>query len=105
MPLGRREERRTVLGEQRLVGRDDGRAVLEGGGDQRAGGLDAADDLDDDVDVAPFDQRRRVRGDQGGVDALAHLGGTADGDPGEFQGRADPRGQIVGVRRHDARHL
>lgn len=94
-----------VLGEQRLVGGDDGRAVFEGGGDERTGGLDAADDLDDHVDVAAFDQGGGVGRDQRGVDALADLGRAADGDPGEFHRGADPRGEVVGVRRHDARHL
>ena len=105
MLLGGGVERRAVLGEQRLVGGDDGRAVLEGGGDEGAGGLDAADDLDDDVDVAAFDEGGRIGGDQRGVDALAHLGGAADGDAGELHRGADARGEVVGVRRHDARHL
>ena len=38
--------------------------MLEGGGDEGAGRLDAADDLDDDVDVAAFDERGGVGGDQ-----------------------------------------
>lgn len=94
-----------VLGEQRLVGGDDTRAVLEGGHDECAGRLDTADDLDDDVDVAPFDQGGRIGGDQRGVDTLPRLRGTADGDTGELDGRADARGEVVGVRRHDASHL
>lgn len=105
MRLGRGVQRGAVLGEQRLVRGDDGDAVLEGGGDQGAGGLDAADDLDRHVDVAAFEQRGGVGGDERGVDALAHLGGAAHRDAGELDGRADPGGQIVGVRRHDARHL
>lgn len=44
-------QRCAVLGEKGLVGGDDGGAVLERGGDEGAGGLDTADDLDDDVDV------------------------------------------------------
>ena len=103
--LGGRVQGGAVLGEQRLVGGDDGGAVLEGGGDERAGGLDAADDLDDDVDVAAFDQGGGVGGDEGGVDALAHLGGPADGDARELDGGPDAGGEVVGVRRHDARHL
>ncbi|GAA3218842.1 hypothetical protein GCM10020256_23130 [Streptomyces thermocoprophilus] len=94
-----------VLGEQGLVGGDDGRAVLEGGGDEGAGGFDAADDLDDDVEVAAFDEGGGVGGDQGGVDALADLVGAAHGHPGQLDRGADARGEVVGVRRHDARHL
>ncbi len=94
-----------VLGEERLVGGDDRGAVLEGGGDEGAGGLDAADHLDHHVDVAAFDERGGVGGDQGGVDALPDAVRAADGDPGQFDRGADPRGEVGGVRRHDARHL
>ncbi len=98
-------QRGAVLGEERLVGRDDGGAVLEGGGDEGAGGLDPPDDLHHDVDVAAFDEGGGVGGDQGGVDALADLGGPAYGHSGEFEGGADPGGEVLRVRRHDARHL
>ncbi|CAM5730020.1 hypothetical protein SMICM304S_03128 [Streptomyces microflavus] len=103
--LGGGVQGRAVLGEQCLVGGDDARAVLEGGGDERAGRLDAPDDLDHDVDVAALHERGRVGGDQCGVDALTHLRGAADGDADELHGRTDARREVVGVRRHDARHL
>lgn len=79
--------------------------MLEGRGDERAGGLDATDDLDDDVDVAAFDEGGRIRGDEARVDAFPHLGGAADGDTGELDGGADTGREVFGVRRHDARHL
>ena len=86
MLLGGGVEGGAVLGEQRLVGGDDGGAVLERGGDERAGRLDAADDLDDDVDVAAFDQGGGVGGEQRrvDVDALAAAAGRPDGDAGEL---------------------
>ncbi len=103
--LGGGVQRGAVLGEQRLVGGDDARAVLEGGGDQGPGGLDAADDLDDHVDVAALDERGGVGGDELGGHALAHPAGAADRDPGELDRGADARREVVRVRRHDARHL
>lgn len=103
--LGRRVQRRAVRRDQRLVGGHHAGAVLESGGDERTGRLDTADDLDHDINVAAFDERGRIGGDQVGRDALAHLVGAADGDPGEFHGRTDAGGEVVGVRRHDARHL
>ncbi len=103
--LGRGVQGGPVLGEQGLVGGDDGGAVLEGGGDEGPGGLDPADHLDHDVDVPAFDEGGGVGGDEGGVDALAHLGGPPYGHARELHGRPDPRGEVVGVRRHDARHL
>lgn len=105
MLLGGGVQGGAVLGEEGLVGGDDGGAVLEGGGDEGPGGLDAADDLHDDVEVAAFDQRGRVGGDQRGVDALAYLVRPPYGHAGELDRGADAGGEVVGVRRHDARHL
>ncbi|GAA3121273.1 hypothetical protein GCM10017687_38720 [Streptomyces echinatus] len=79
--------------------------MLEGGGDERPGRLDPADDLDDDVDVPAFDEGGGIGGDQRGVDALARLAGTPYGHTGELDRGPDPGGEVVGVRRHDARHL
>ncbi len=103
--LGGRVQGGTVLGEQRLVGGDDGGAVLEGGGDEGPGGLDPADHLDHHVDVTAFDEGGGVGGDQGRVDALPDPVGSADGDTRQLHGGADPGCEVVGVRRHDARHL
>ena len=49
------------VGQQLLVGGDDRLAGLERVEDQLAGRLDAADDLDDDVDVGVVDDRARRR--------------------------------------------
>ena len=104
--LGGVEERRPVLGEQRLVGGDDARAVLQRGEDQRAGRLDAADDLDDDVDVAratrpaasvvsspraPSTSRLRVE--------------AAHGDPDQLDGRPDAGLEVAGLLLQEAHHL
>lgn len=105
MPLGDGVQGGAVLGEQRLVGRDDARALLEGRGDQGAGGLDAADDLHHDVDVAAFDEGGGVGGDQLGGYALADPVRAAHGDAGQLDGGPDARREIVRVRRHDACHL
>ena len=61
--LGRLEQLGAVLGEQLLVAGDDRLARLEGGEDQVAGGLDAADELDDEVDVGVVDDRAGVVGE------------------------------------------
>ena len=84
-----------VLGEQRLVRRDDGLARLQRLQQPRAHGLDAADHLDDDVHVRPRDQRRRVRGEQ-----LPQLGvpvRAAHGHPDQLDGRAHPGREIGGL--------
>jgi hypothetical protein len=93
-----------VLREQRLVGRDDRCAVLHAGEDQRARRLDAADDLDHEVDVVTAHEPRGVGRDERGIDA-ARAVGAAHGDPGQLQRPPDPRGQVVGVFGEQARDL
>ena len=56
-----RENLVAVPGEERLVGRDDVLAVGDRLQDERARGLEAADQLDDDVDVRMREHRRRRR--------------------------------------------
>ena len=53
--IGSLEQLDADVGEQLLVRRDDRLAGGEGGRDQLAGRLDAADDLDDEVDVGVGD--------------------------------------------------
>jgi hypothetical protein len=103
--LGGGVQGRPVLGEERLVGGDDGGAVLEGGGDEGPRGLDPADHLHDDVDVAPFDEGGGVGGDEGLVDAFPDPVGPPHGHARQLHGSPDPGREVVGVRRHDARHL
>ena len=55
-----------VGGEQLLVGGDDRLARLQGGEDEGAGRLDAADDLDDQVDVGVGDDAGGVVGEHAG---------------------------------------
>ncbi len=69
---GRLVEGGAVGGQQGLVGRDDARAGGHGRQDQRAGRLDAAHHLDDDVGTARGDGRRIGR-DEVGRDARTGL--------------------------------
>ena len=59
--VGGLEQLDADVGEQLLVGGDDRLAAGERGGDQLAGRLDAADDLDDEVDVGVGDDGVRRR--------------------------------------------
>ena len=61
--------------------------------DEPAGGLDATDDLDDDV--GPGDEGGGVVGEQRRVDAGAGSVRSPDGDADELQGRPDPGGEVV----------
>ena len=65
--LGRGEELGADVGEQLLVGGDHRLARLERVEDQLAGGLDAADDLDHDVDVGVGHDRGGVVGEDVGA--------------------------------------
>ena len=69
---GRGVEGRAVLGEQRLVGGDDEAPCSMARRIRRAGRLDAADHLDDDV--GPGDQLLGVGGEQRRVDAGGRSG-------------------------------
>ena len=56
------------VGQQFLVAGDHGLAGPQRGGDQLAGGLDPADDLDDEIDVGVGDHLVGVTGQQRRVD-------------------------------------
>jgi hypothetical protein len=66
--LGGIEQLDADVGQQLLVRRDDRLAGSEGGGDQLSRRLDAADDLDDEIDVWIGDDSRSVVGEQRRVD-------------------------------------
>ncbi len=102
--VGRGIQGGAVLGEQRLVGGHDRGAVLHRPEDEAAGGLDAADDLDDDVGAG--DQLGRVGREERGVDrdVGAVLAEPADGDADELEWRADPRPEVVGMGGEHPRH-
>ena len=103
---GRFEERRSVLGEERLVGGDHARAVLERGEDQRPGGLEAADHLDHQVDVVAGDEPGGVRGEQSPGDLdLAGRVQPSYGDADQLDGSADPGGQVVVLLGQQTDHL
>ncbi len=89
--LGRLEQLPAEVGQQLLVGRDDGLAGLQGGQDQRAGRFDAADHLDDDIDGGVADHLVGVVGEAVGVEVdVALLGQVADGDLGHLDLDAGP---------------
>ena len=94
--LGRRRvQGRAVFCEQCLIGGDDGGACGHGRENERAGGLDAAENLDDDV-CAARGERLEVVGQQAGVDPVARRGGIANAHPDQAKGCASTRGEVVG---------
>ena len=67
--VGRGEQLGAVVGQQLLVAGDHRLAGLQRGEDQLAGRLDAADDLDDHVDVGIVDDRGGIGGEDAGRQA------------------------------------
>ncbi len=89
---------RAVGGQQRLVRRHHRLSRAQRGEQPAAGRFDAADHLHDDVDVVPGRQRRRVPGENRWIDwDVARDGRAADGHAGQFQRRAHPGGEILGM--------
>ena len=80
--------------------------MLERAQDELAGRFDAADHLDDDVDVASGDEAGGVRGEQlvRHVEAALPLE-PAHGDAGELERRTDPLGELGRVAGEQARDL
>ena len=92
---GRPVHRGAVLGQQRLVRRDHRLARLHGREQQRAGRLDAADDLDHDVGIRPGHQLDGVGGEQRAVDpGRARPLQPPHRDPVHLDRGADPGGQV-----------
>ena len=84
-----REDVAPLLGEQRLVGGDHVLAGLDGLEDKGLGRLDAADQLDNNVDLWVADQIPGIPGERDvaepfgqGVGAMVGDAGQADGHPG-----------------------
>ena len=95
--LRRRIQGGAVLGEQRLVGGDDGGAVLHRAQDEGAGRFDAPDDLDDDVSAG--DQVLGVRREEGRVqpEVAPVAAGAAHRDADDVERAPDPGGEVVAV--------
>ena len=96
-------EGRAVGGEEGLVGGDDARARGHGRQDERAGRLDAAHHLDDDVGAAGSDAGG-IGGDEVGRDAGAGLGSVAHGHRRQDDGRAHPLLEVLGALEQEAGH-
>ena len=77
--VGDREQLGADVGEQLLVAGDDRLAGLERGRDQLAGGFDAADHLDDEIDVGILDDAHRVAGEHALRQARCRDRGTGCG--------------------------
>ena len=84
-------------GDEGLVRGDHGFAGLQGCVDDLAWVVDAADDLDNEVDVVALHQGERVIRQQLGVDSLARAGQVRDRDAADLQRPADPGGELVGT--------
>ena len=99
--IRRREQLGAVVGQELLVGGDDGLARLERLEDELAGGLDAADHLDDDVDVGRGRDREGIGGELGRADVDgAVLGRRAHGDPHDLEIEAQPGGDVGPAAAH-----
>ena len=101
---GRRVQLRPGRCDQGLVGGDHRGAALEGAEDQLSRGVEAAEQLDDEV-RAGVEQRLEVVGEQLGPDARTLAGRLAHPDPRDDQPSADPRCQVVGLLLEQTDHL
>ena len=92
------------LREQRLVARDHGLARVQSAQHARAGGLDPARELHDDV--RGVDHRVRVRGQQLRGQLRVPRGlRIAHGHAAQFQAHAAAQGQLAPTREQDVGHL
>ena len=93
---GEGEEFVSVLGEELLVGGDDGLAVLEGSAEKLQGVIDAAHGLDDDVNVVGGEEVGPGGGDAGAFGSVFRFDRltAADGGDDELDSAAllDERG-------------
>ena len=84
-------------GDEGLVRGDHGLAGFQGCVDDLAWVVDAADNLDDEVDVVALHQGERVVRQQLGVNSLAGAGQVGDRDAADLQWPADAGGELVGT--------
>ncbi len=86
----------TAHRQQGLVARHDGLAASQRGLDQLVGGVEAADELDDHVDVVALDQPGGVGTNQRAVDdGGAGLVRVGDRDAHQLQADAGTGGDVV----------
>ena len=96
--VGRLEQLDADVGEQLLVGRDHRLAAGESCRDQLACGLDAADDLDDEVDVGIRDDAIRVAGEHAGAELdVALTRQVAHGDAGDVEAEPGAGLDLLGL--------
>ena len=99
MVIGGVEQLDADVGQQLLVGGDDGLAGGQRRGDQLACRFDAADDLDDDVDGWIGHHVVGIAGEHAGRQLdVAVTGEVAHGDPGDLQRDAGPGLDLLGLR-------
>ena len=91
-------------GDEGLVAGDDGGAGLEGCQDEGAGGLDATDELDDEV-IAGGDGGGVVGEELAGEVGVARGAHVAHGDAGDLQAGAGAGGEVVGLLAKEADDL
>ena len=91
--LGRLEDLVAVLGDQRLVGGDNMFAVLDGGEHQLAGGINATDQLHQDIDIRVCGHGENIPGQ---ANALGIAGGVvpARTNVGNFNRTSHAAGNI-----------
>ena len=85
-------------GQERLVAGDHGLAVAQRGLDQLVGGMEAADQLDHDVDVGAADERGGVGADEARVDRRGTgLVGVGHRDPDQLEPDARTGRHVIGA--------
>jgi hypothetical protein len=97
-------QRSTVFGQQRLVGSNHALAVRQRIKQQRAGRLDAADDLDDEVDIVACDELGGVGRHEFSGDVRVSCW-TTHCDAGEFEWSTDSRRELVSLFVEQSNHL
>ena len=97
------EDVAALLGEQRLVGGDHVLAGLDGLENKGLGRLDAADQLDDDVDVRITDQGPGVPGERNVAEPFRQRTGTVVGDTRQLDGHPGTLDQPLLLRQQHFR--